>query len=400
MTPRPQNNRLGDLLHQAAQSIPDSVDVTATVQQRIHHQATERQFPMVRLLSQVSNLAIGSLIVLIVIAFIGVVHFHVQKQPPLPAGPALIPGLVQLPSPVIDQGIQMQVIDAYVDAIHTTIRVAMSSVDSSVVTNMSFTDPLLTDERGQTYAVIDGISGGYTNQDSTHSVGLFAYFPFSPAQLQQPLRLTFTVRHITNTTGKSPADPSVMLAGNWHNSFVVNPAASIKYQANNAPTTTQGISMQVQSVEVAPSVTNSSGQHGGIRLIVTLTGLPSDTLVASFAGWKPSSDGFPQRGPVCLQGQICETAVPPTVAMLSIPGFIPQMQGTNGISLVIPPTNTLTVGSSGTVQMELLFAGQGIPTTQQGTLTITNLYLFTQGSTGQLISKQLIPTWKVPVLFT
>jgi hypothetical protein len=177
----------------------------------------------------------------------------------------------------------------------------------------------------------------------------------------------------------------------------LNPAAGNAYTYHAPAVVHQGIGMQLQSLEVAPA--NQIGaKDGGVRIMLAITGLPANTLIQSFYGWYPYSNP-PLHGSPAYSVPPCTSVQPnPTRALLTIPGFAVHA-GNTGISFPIPfsSDSMQTVGDGGTVQIELLYPGQGTPDGTVGILVISNLQLLVANGEQTSVKETLPMTWTLEI---
>ncbi len=385
---------LETMLHRAVDAIPASTDLSRTVQRRLQEQSGRGDMRQSRL----PNQAIASLSALLVIALIGGLLIYAHSHQSSLSAIAPLPGITGQVHPTTDKGVTLQVLHAYADSISTTVQVSISGTDTNLF-NPSLEDPTIIDALGNVYSTTTG-GGGYTGADPTHTVGNFEFLPFPASQLQSPLHLTFTVHHVREANGKpSSVNDGTLLEGIWQSSFTLNPVAGTIYQSQTPSIVNQGIGLRVESIEVAPATQTVVGQRGGVRLILTMTGVPADTLLESFSGWQPTTSTVNSRGLACAPGQ-CPAQVLSTSALLMLPGFAPYTDGTNGLlSIAISPrllSASQTAGPTGIVQMELLYQGQGDPSGDPGTLIVSNFHILVAG-TPKPIVKETLPQWQFTV---
>jgi hypothetical protein len=388
------SEHLSETLRQTAEAIPTSTDLTEGILHQIQQPVRERHSAL-----HVPHQAIASLCAVVVVALLGGLLIHAKGLAPstgtgtrgsmVAAG---TPGLSGQASPVTDQGLTLQVWHAQANALGTTVQIAISGIDPQLY-HPSLDDAVLTDNTNQAFST--SLPGaGYTMLDPTHLVSTFAFLPLTPAQLAQPAHLTFTVHHVTIRTNQKPQTITSQKAGLWQLSFVVNPLAETIYLLPSSVSRNQGIGMQLQTLEIAPT---TQGQPGGMRVILSVTGLPPNTLLQSFDGWQPTLDASaPTRG-YCAPSASCSPSV--VSAVLALPGFISQTQGVNSVSFPLASqaqTASQRVGATGTVQLELLYFGQGMPTNGSGTLTIANFQVLFAGSSQPVVAATL-PPWQLTI---
>jgi hypothetical protein len=421
---------LGDLLRQTADAVPPSTDLISAVQRRVQRQPAQIHPGSTR---RYSRLVVG-LSAAVIVATIGglLIHLHsLQLTSDQLSSQFLTPacvasagadiyhsgtgtptaqsgqdGLVGQVPPVTDQDITLHVTDANADAIGTTILVSISSPDYAMqlmLNNATILDPSITDVNGHTYSLID-TTYSYEQSFPEKAGGTFVFAPLSPHQLRQPMRFTFTAHHVIPVNGNSPGEPGKQVTGTWQSTFTVNPVAGSFHQLQSSSVAEQGVCMQPQSLEAAPTTLRDGFQHSGLRLILTVSGLPANTSLLSFYGWQPTSG----TGVQCIlaSGSSCKDPIPLTRAILTLPGFTPLTQAPlpGSILLTTLPSPTAaqassqTVGPTGTIQVELLYRGDGIPSGKSGTLVISNFNLLSM-SGSQVTVKKTLPAWHLTVAF-
>jgi hypothetical protein len=358
------------------------------------------------------NIAIFSIIALALVIFGSVILLRTHTQPgvtttPSQASSATVttltcqgsqlgchakPGLIGISAPNTDQGITMQVTDAYLDAISTTITVTVSSVTTQLGA-VSVMDGTVNDSQGHVVPpFLAGSSGQIIN---SYKVNLFySLLPLSDTQLRQQQQFVFTAHHLTTNIGKPLPGLNDSITGSWRLAFTVNPALGTEYQIQAKPVTIQGVAFVVNSLEVAPSTVTGAkpSDAGGVRIVLTATNVPAGTLPESFGAW------YPTTGPrfTSCPSNGCPPRPGPTSAVLALPGFRVG-DAPNGISSILTPASTAeTVGPTGLVQFELLYPGSGTVTGADGTLTVTNFHLFTS-LTPTPADLQETPAWHLPI---
>jgi hypothetical protein len=366
---------------------------------------------------QLPNVAIASIGVSVVVICIGglLLFSHLSRNQPgankiaCPAisQPEIIStattqatsGIIGQATTATDQGVTIQVEHAFADAFSLSVSVGISSTGTTVE-GAVLNDATLADTTG---TISDQSSGGGGSiLDPTHSLFNIDYPALMPDQLQQPLHLILTVHHMTLNMGKPLPGSNNQLTGTWQSTFTLQPIPDHYTPIHMTPAISQGICLQVQSLEYAPPEQTNFSSDGGVRLMLTLSHIPSNILLSSFEGWYPLANPTLIRS--CPSGG-CPPQPTPTSAVLTLSGFtqsIPQMNPRAISSIMDPPvsSNLQTVGPSGTVHLALLYSGQGIPTSSAtGKLIITNLHLFVASEgktqTPQPTITATLPTWQI-----
>jgi hypothetical protein len=297
--------------------------------------------------------------------------------------PVTAPVLVHCPGqtasalacPVTDQGITIQALYAYADALSTQVQVAISGA----VNMPSIVEAVLIDAQGHRFSDA-GLGSGYNGKNPSHVIGDLGFAPLPAGDLRQPQRLMLLVTHILPTIPPGPSGKPYV-TGKWQSSFTVVPTPGKLYHVTMAPVVEQGIGIQAPSLEVAPTAQTPIGQRGGVRVILTITGLPANALATNFQNLSPTRQ------------VVCSEACDPAFAILTLPGWaLAQAANLTIIPLAPPaPVAQQTVGPAGTLQLELLYPGQGMPNGGTASLVIANARLWLAGDPNPIH----LPTWQL-----
>lgn len=403
MTQSDFDKRLGDMLRRTADAMPSSDNLS----QRIHHRILqeEKAKPMRKNFHSLRVPINGISILVLVALFAGVLtYIHAQHTPSRSASTVSIssasvgtPGIIGQVAPVTDQGITLQVISAFADPLATEVQVAISGTNPQM-NDPEFSDPTLTitDNSGKsfTYTYNDlNMGSKYSSTNPRNEVGTLVYLPLPVQQLGEALHATFIVHNIALVSGEKPPSSLSPLVGRWESAFNLNPTQDKIYTFHTPTITQQGIGIQLQSLETV-TANQAAENEDGIRIILTITGLPANTLIQGFYGWWPYTTSPPINGTVCSVPP-CNKTINLPRALLTIPGFV--VHAGNGVSFPLLPgsTSTQTVGESRTTQVELLYMGQGT-FNETGTLIISNLQITL--ATNGTQTKELMPgTWTLEI---
>jgi hypothetical protein len=153
-----------------------------------------------------------------------------------------------------------------------------------------------------------------------------------------------------------------------------------------------GIGVQVQFLQYAPSRTVSYGTAGGASIELRFTGLPADMELLSFIRLQAheyfgSSGSEGDDGPGLLELHIPGMTV-------STPAFTILQSPAWPNNPAIPSVDP-TVGSTGTVQLEVSYQGSGTPTGQDATLSISQIQLLSGGIDGNSSNVPTLPTYQI-----
>ena len=392
------DSNIRDLFRQTADAMPSSGDLTKRILDKLH----ENKASQSRRISNTSRgVTVGNFsVAAVVILIVGMLAYVFAQHSPSRIASTHVetPGIVGHVAPVTDQGVTLQIVSAYADPLGTAVQVAISGTNQQLHFP-ELQDPTLTltDSAGKSFTfttAMTGGQGGYFGVDPRNQVARFDYLPLPMQQLQGPLQAIFVVHTLTLATGVKPPSTLPPLTGTWKSAFTVNPLAGKSYTYAVFAVVHQGIGMQVQSLEIASPNQMGVAPTGGVRLMLIITGLPANTLIQSFYGWYPYATPPGHSSPVCPVPPCHVTQLNPPRALLTIPGFAVHA-GNNGISFPVPLSSdeTQTDGNGGTVQVELLYPGQGTPDGSMGALTITNLQLLMANGNQTGPKETLLSTW-------
>lgn len=353
---------LPPLLRQAAEeNIPMSSDLTAAVRRQIDSQPPHRPSGMPRALAATVGavVVVGLLIILLThgqrsggggtTTIASPTPFNCPGQTNVPPG---------LACPVTDQGITIQVTGANVSPLGTTIQIVITG-PASKINDPSILDDSLTDDQGHIFM---SNGDGYQGKIHNHVIGTLSYPPLPIAELQAPIHMTLAITRLYPSVPPAP-----FVHGLWRSSFVASPVQWEQHAIHMAPVMANGVSVQAQSLEVAPAGETPKGGTGGVRLDLTFTGLPTQTNLSGFELWSPTTHYGCSESP-CIA----------TVALLTLPGWsataFPDLTVIPGnVSMILGAVGT--VGPSGTLQVALVYGGTGTPNGQPATLQLNNLRL-------------------------
>ncbi len=286
-------------------------------------------------------------------------------------------------------GISLRVTDAYADVTGTVVRLEMADTDGYP---LSIADDQLTLQSG---GILHQGNGGYTGG----AIGLMVAEPLPAADFGPRTQLVASAQFMVPMyNGMYP--PTLPPAPPWLNDldrltlrvpFAISPARSGGYTFHEAPIVTQGIGVQVQSLDFSPSHTAFFGEAGGARIELLFSGLPANMELLSFIRVESqrSIDGATagDRGPGLVELHIPGMTVnTPVMTLLQHPAW-PDDSAT--------PSVDPTVGAAGTVQFEVSYLGSGAPTGQPATLSISDIQLLTGGIDGVTGSPPLLPSYQI-----
>lgn len=286
-------------------------------------------------------------------------------------------------------GITLRVTDAYADVTRTVVQLETTNADSYPLGIMN---DLLALHAGPILQDIGGSSSG-------GPVALLDVEPLPPDDIGRPVELVAS-SHVTPPMFNGLYPPTLPPSPPWLNQldrlslsvpFLITPAGSGGFTYHQAPVVEQGIGVQIESLDLSPFHPAFYGTAGGARLVLRFTGLPADMELLSFVLIQSQSSigggTFGDSGP----GQV----------QLTIPGMTvstPAMTLPQQPTTPADPGNMLypTVGSAGTVVLEVSYQGSGVPTGQPAAVTISDIALLTGGEDATTaLSAPSLPTYQI-----
>lgn len=160
--------------------------------------------------------------------------------------------------------------------------------------------------------------------------------------------------------------------------FALAPARSVGYTYQQASSVKQGISVEVQWLQISPTSSAFFGPSGGASIELIFRGLPADMELLSFI--RLESRNY-------IPGGISGNSGPGHVE-LHIPGM---SVGTPEFTALLDPpwphnsqmrSVDPTIGAAGTVKLEVSYQGGRMPTGEPTTLSISEIQLLTGGIDG------------------
>ncbi|HEX9068481.1 MAG TPA: hypothetical protein VF807_06900, partial [Ktedonobacterales bacterium] len=239
-------------------------------------------------------------------------------------------------------------------------------------------EPQLSLASGRTFKT----AGGETSAPTSFTI----YEPVPPADAA-PLVQFVTTAHFSPPVSHGPYLPISLPAPPWLKDldhfavsvpFALAPARSGSSTYQQAPIVEQGIRVEVQWLQIAPTRSTFYGPAGGASIELVFRGLPADMELLSFirlesrnsiAGGTEGDSG-PGRVELHIPGMSVST---PAFTVLQDPPWPrdPQMRS-------VDPT----IGAAGTAQLEVSYQGSGVPTGQPATLSLSDIQLLTGGIDG------------------
>ncbi len=284
-------------------------------------------------------------------------------------------------------GITITLDRAYADATQTVIVFHTTGGDPQAFYNSN--QLVLTDASGKQYGgnMSSSVnSPGHTNEQNV----LFS--PMPQNELGVPHRLTFSVAKLLNSNvtvaQNGEASTPVAISGPWRIPFTLTPVAGTTIPVTLPAQTHDGITIQVESVGIAPAGGGLDGQNGGARIHVRVSGLPANMLLLDVASYSTAfQEGPDGAGSSSSPGQLPGDMGCPQLDLSYFPGLpiLPGFIEVNGeypsaLSTNTDPTTWPKVGPSGTAEMDVLFYGPFKAGSGSMTLTFDGIRMSTPES--------------------
>jgi hypothetical protein len=285
-------------------------------------------------------------------------------------------------------GISLRVTNAYADVTSTVVQLETTNTANYP---LSILQPQVALQSGQ---ILQG-AGGY----STDPTAMVVAEPVPPNDFGPLVHLVASTHFmVAESFGMNP--PTLPPSPPWINHvygitvsvpFAIPAVRSGGSIYHKAPVVEQGIGVQVQWLEYAPSRTAFYGHAGGASIDLLFSGLPEDLELLSFIrlqsqqsfGAGTEGDNGPGQVDLNIPGMTVST---PAFTVLQNPPF-----PTGGNTRSVDPT----VGSARTVQLEVSYQGSGVPTGKPATLSISEIQRLTGGIDGNSGSVPVLPTYQI-----
>lgn len=374
--------QLSALLARTAQSARPNPDLARRVRYSLTSAETPRRTHRAFAMRLPSLAPIGSvaLVALLLVAFVGMLISHGRSglpwqgnrgagasaspaatQTPLPpcaansqisTAQSSYPSIALVPHPAdhsiaigasaSDKGITITLDRAYADATQTVL-VYHSSSSSGYTAN----DPRLIDASGASYGPFDNTS----SQSGRYNQSTPVFTPLPQSALGSPQRLTL---HITSLMGESaPGNegaPNPIVKGVWDIPFTITPVAGTAIPLSLPPQTHDGITIQVEEMDVAPAGGGLDGQSGGVRVRYRISNLPPSASLTMAMQYPREFTTV--NGGSGSNGASCHTLFTLKLAngQQTVPGWIWPTGPIESSGLY-----TQTVGATGSAEFEALF---------------------------------------------
>ena len=381
-------DRLRALLARAAEAIPDDIDISERVRQA---PARDLRYTEIRaggrglvgpraLLATVATIVVVALLAGVLLFFrpigslppsgglIGVGTPTATSVPLptvvpsacVPAGPNTPgpPGVTNPPPPtgtpvdnsvaiggqVTVQGITLTLDRAYADATQTVVTY---QVETKNFWGPDPTSPILIDSHGNRYAELDGSGHGVKGEEQGEAI----FAPLPQSELAPTQMLTFFTQQMEGIP--STSYNGLPINGPWQISFSLTPVTGTMVTLTNAPLTRHGVTIQPVEIDLAPPGGGLQGTFGGARVMIRISGLAPDMPLSEVARYDTAVVDMPggASGGGGCPGGILELALPNGEQIFPGVVYLPEETVPTGPG----GQQALTVGPSGTVELEALF---------------------------------------------
>ena len=307
------------------------------------------------------------------------------RDPNPPLRPNPVDHSITVNQSATDSGVTVTIERAYADATQTVVTFRFSP-DSGY----SVLSPVLADTAGARYG---WLTGGSSLLPNHHYENALIFAPLPQRALGTPQRLTLTLIDLANASGGAEGAQPTTLKGRWTIPFTITPVAGTAIPLSLPAQTHDGVTVQLDEMDIAPAGGGLDGQSGGVRVRYRVSGLPA-TMPLSDVSQYPTAYAYTDGSPVSGSGSGASASAPGGAAchnlltltlsdgLQLIPGFILPV-GAYVPDFTSSQTNRAiqTVGASGSVEVQAIFFAP-IPS-GNATLT-TNLISLSELRDGKL----------------
>lgn len=258
-------------------------------------------------------------------------------------------------------GVTITLDRAYADATQTVIL--FHTVGAATEANYDLPTMFLIDVSGARYHTV---SIGDANAQGYSGKSIARFPPLPQSELGRPQRLTFSFdRLIGGPSQSGVASTPISTVGPWQIPFTITPVAGTTIPVTLPAQTHDGITIQVESVDIAPAGGGLNSQNGGARIHVRVSGLPEKMVLTDLGEFSTAFSEGPDGGgesssPGSLPGAMgCpELDLQYFSGLPILPGFI-EVNGSDILSLhpSEDPATWSRVGPSGSAELDVLFYG-------------------------------------------
>ncbi|HET9109704.1 MAG TPA: DUF4179 domain-containing protein, partial [Ktedonobacterales bacterium] len=255
-----------------------------------------------------------------------------------------------------DKGITITLQRVYADATQTVVTFTTSPDGGALAFNAA-----LYDAAGARYRPF---SEGGSRLSNGQFLNRLVFQPLQQSDLGAPQRLTFRV---TSVMGP-PYSGASTVKGTWNIPFTMTPEAGTAIPLSLPAQTHDGITIQLEEMDVAPAGGGLDGQSGGVRVRYRISNLPAAASVGAVLSYPTSfveTNASSVSGPGSLA---CHNLLTLRLANghVTVPGaIVPVAPVASGDVLRQP------VGVGGTVEVEAIFFAPA--PTGSVTFTINNV---------------------------
>lgn len=241
-----------------------------------------------------------------------------------------------------DKGITITLLRVYADATQTVVTYTASPDGGG---SLAF-NAALYDAAGVRYGPF---SGGGVRLSNGHYLNTMVFQPLQQSDLGAPQRLTFRV---TSIMAPPYSGASSTVNGPWNIPFIMTPEAGTAIPLSLPAQTHDGVTIQLEEMDVAPAGGGLDGQSGGVRVRYRISNLPAAASVGAVLSYPTSfveTNSYSASGPGSFA---CHNLLTLRLAngQTTVPGaIVPVAPVASGDVL------RQTVGASGSVEAEAVF---------------------------------------------
>lgn len=282
------------------------------------------------------------------------------QAPPTHPNPSLLPHpadhSVAVGASATDHGITITLDRAYADATQTVATFSVSPDGTYTIGTA-----ILLDASGARY---QSQAGGSIRLPNTHYLNMLVFTPLPQSALGMPQHLTVSFTQLVNTASGGEGQASPMLSGIWLIPFTITPVAGTPIPLSLPAQTHNGVTIQLEEMDVAPAGGGLDGQSGGVRVRFRVSGLPPTaplrlvtqyptSFMYTLASGGGSSGGGPGPG-----GPECANTL--TLMLANGQPLTPGFIITAGMIVPVSASEfkqwmAQTVGPNGAIEVEALF---------------------------------------------
>lgn len=254
-----------------------------------------------------------------------------------------------------DKGVTVTIQRVYADATQTVITYTSSSGYSAF-------EDTLDDASGARYGAFSG--GGVRSANGQH-MNVEVFQPLPQSELGSPQQLTFRITKLMGQTSGSEGSPAPIVNGAWNIPFTVTPAAGMAIPLSLPAQTHDGVTIQLEELDIALAGGGLDGQSGGVRVRYKVSNLPPTMLLSTVMEYPTYfATANSASGSGISTGAACHNLLTMQLAngQATVPGMITAMASRAPGDMMIQQ-----VGADGSAELEAVFFAPAA----QGSVTVT-----------------------------